>query len=188
MSEKGFSGGVVVRKISGDNWIVTETFSYRASHQTIQVHKGFLTDFASVPRLVAWLLPRAGKSVGPAVVHDVCWRKEAPAGHITYREADGILRQALRVSGVPFTQRWVAWTAVRWSSLFTRKNGYRGWWRDAPLVLLWTLIALPIVLPPAVVVGLALVALQVIEVIVWVALKVFGSRKRINKPGIGVKT
>lgn len=186
--KKGFDyHQILLDKLREDNWRTWMPFGYQASRQYFEVPKGFVTDLASIPRVLAWIIPRAGASVLAAILHDRLWRWYALRGEVTYREADGILRQALRVSGVPLTQRWLAWTAVRWSSLFTRKNGYKGWWRDAPLVLLWTLIALPIVLPPAVVVGLALAALQVIEVIVWSALKVFGSRKRINHPAIGVK-
>jgi hypothetical protein len=42
------------------------------------------------------------------------------------------------------------WTAVRWGALLTRRNGWRLWWLDAPLVLGITVLALPFAVPAAV--------------------------------------
>jgi Protein of unknown function (DUF1353). len=181
----GFTGPVIVTKREGNNWETLTGFRYDANEISFQVPAKSPTDFASVPRVFAWLIPRAGDSVPAAILHDHLWRDEAPAGRIAYREADGILRQALRVSGVPFVLRWLCWTAVRWGAL-TRKNGFKGWWKDFPLVLCWTLAALPVVLPAAILVGAALAVVQVAELVTWVVLYPF-SRKVVNHPRVGVK-
>lgn len=183
---KGFIGPTIVQKLPGNNWTTVRAFKYVAARQEFTVPVCSDTDFASIPRVFAWLVPRAGDSVSAAILHDHLWRVEAPAGRVAYREADGILRQALRMSGVPFILRWLCWTAVRWGAL-TRPRGYLGWWKDAPLVLTWTVIAAPIVLPPALVVSVALLIMQVFEACSWVILKPF-SRKRVNDPKISVKT
>ena len=114
------------------------------------------TDFASVPRAFVWFLPRYGRYTKAAILHDHLWQVEVPKGHITRREADGILRQAMRQLEVPFLRRWIMWTAVRWVSLFKRKDR-AGWLKDAPLVLLTSILALPIVFPPAILVMVSLV-------------------------------
>lgn len=184
----GFHGGVSVLKKKGENWRTQEAFCYNARKQQFVVPKYSDTDFASVPRLLAWLIPRAGDSVPAAILHDHLWRVEAPAGRIAYREADGILRQALRRRGVPFVLRWLCWTAVRWGAL-TRRNGTVGWWRDAPMVVLWTVLALPVVIPPVVAVGAALVVVQIAEAATWAVLKVNPfAKKRVNRPKVSLKT
>lgn len=185
-SVKGFQRRVAVVKLDGQNWQTLRAFAYDASRQQFIVPNCSMTDFASIPRVFAWLIPRTGDSVQAAVLHDHLWRVEAPAGRIAYREADGILRQALRVSGVPFVLRWLCWTAVRWGAL-TKHRGTAGWWKDAPLVLLWTILALPVVLPPAIVVAVSLIVVQVAEGISWLVLKPF-SAKRVNKPAVSLKT
>lgn len=182
----GFTGPTVVQKLAGNNWRTVEAFQYIATHQGFKVPAGSSTDFASIPRVFAWLIPRAGDSVTAAILHDHLWRVEAPAGKIPYRDADGLLRQALRVCGVPFVLRWLCWTAVRWGAL-TRRNGYKGWWKDSPLVLLWTLVSLPVVLPPAAVVAVSLMVVQAAEGVSWLAIRPF-SRKQVNTPGVSTKT
>ena len=59
-----------------------------------------------------------------------------------------------------------------------RPGGRQGWLREAPRVLLVTLLALPIVLPPAIVVALALMLFFLVECAVWVPLKAVEMAKR----------
>lgn len=183
----GFVGITVVRQVEGENWVTVEPLRYTATRQRFEVPVGSSTDFASVPRVFAWLVPRSGASVAPAILHDYLWRVEAPAGRIKYREADGILRQALRLRGVPFVLRWLYWSAVRWTALTTRRRGHVGWLRDAPLVALWTLFALPVVVPPAVLIILALAVLQVVEAMTWLVLRSM-SDNQVNPPKVTMKT
>lgn len=183
----GFTSPTVVRQIEDGSWVTVAPLRYTAARQTFEVPVGSSTDFASIPRMLAWLVPRSESSVAPAILHDYLWRVEAPAGNIEYRDADGILRQALRVAGVPFVLHWLYWCAVRWTALTTRSRGHIGWLRDAPLVLLWTLLALPVVVPPAALVALALVVLQVAETLAWLVIRPM-SRKQVNPPKVTMKT
>lgn len=185
----GFSGPPVLGKVDGLNWRLLQPLTYRANEQTFTVPAGTLTDLASVPRPVAWLVPRSGASVPAAVLHDHLWRVEAPAGAIAWRDADGILRQALRRAGVPFVQRWLMWAGVRWSALFTRPGGHVDWWRDLPAVLAWTALGLPLVLPPALLALAALLAVAAAEAVAWLILAAgraagAGGRKQLNPPGV----
>lgn len=182
----GFTGPITVTKKDGNNWETYSGLRYEASEETFDIAAGSGTDFISQPRILAWIAPRSGATVPGGVLHDHLWREEAPKGRISYRDADAIFRQALRVSDVPFVIRWLCWTAVRWGAL-TRRGGTRGWWRDAPLVLLWTLIAVPLVAGPVVAVGASLVFLQILEWVFWLLLYPF-SRKTVNPPKVTIKT
>jgi hypothetical protein len=182
----GFDGPVQVEQVDAVNWRLTRELAYQASTQVFTAPAGMLTDFASVPRAFAWLIPRYGKYLPAAVIHDHLYRNEVKAGNITYRDADGVLRQAMRLLGVPFATRWVMWTAVRWAGLF-RPDGWREWWRDAPLILVWTLLTLPVAVPGGLVVTVCLLVVQVAEVILWVPLKLFSHRKQVNPPTVSVR-
>jgi hypothetical protein len=94
----GFSADaeVLVRECKDDpkNWIVESAFAYGGKSQVFEVGKNETTDFASVPRVLVWFLPRYGAYTLPAILHDHLWRVEAPKGNITYRDADATLRPA----------------------------------------------------------------------------------------------
>lgn len=83
--------------------------------------------------------------------------------------------------GVPFLRRWVMWSAVRWGAL--KKGGpVRDWWRDFPLVLLFTVLMLPVVGPAALLVQVALLAFFILDVIVWLVLKAWAAITRALLP------
>jgi len=167
---------VQVEQIDDKNWKVLEGFRYVGKTQPFDVTVGESTDFASVPRLFVWFLPRYGRWTKAAILHDHLWRKEV-GKTIEYVDADGTFRRAMRELDVPFLKRWIMWGAVRWGALF-KDGGRKGWLREAPRVLLVTLLAVPIVLPPAILVALALVLFFLVECIVWVPLKVTELVKR----------
>lgn len=113
----GFSGEVVVKPIlpEGTLWTLVAPFSYRATRDTFTVPAGFITDFASVPRVFVWLLPRYGRWTQAAILHDyLC--DLARTGRIRKIDADDIFNRAMRELGVPFLRRWVMWAAVRFAS------------------------------------------------------------------------
>ncbi len=74
------------------------------------------------------------------------------------------------------------WAAVRWGAL-RKPNGSDGWLRDSWRVLLFTLIAAPFVIPPAIVISIALLLFLVFEFILWLPLKLAQmARIRLGKP------
>lgn len=190
--EPGFSRGakVVVEQRDDENWSVREPFTYTGKTETFLVPVGAETDFASVPRIFVWFLPRYGRYTLAAILHDYLWRERASTGSMEYIDADGTFRRAMRELDVPFLRRWIMWAAVRWAAL-VKPGGWRGWWRESWRVLLVTALALPVVLPPAVVVVAALAVFYVLETAVWLLLKggevlkrAAGrpSRKQVNPP------
>lgn len=106
------------------------------------------TDFASVPRVAVWLIPRFGKYTEAAIVHDYFCEYGIRAGEITGRHTDVVFREIMRRSGVTFLMRWLMWTGVRWGAA---ANPIRraGWWRDLPTMVPFSILALPMLLPAA---------------------------------------
>lgn len=98
------------------------------SGQTIIVPKGFVTDFASIPRLAQVIIP---KDVGrrAAVLHDWLYATNGCRGFFTRRKADAIFNEAMAVLNVPGFVRWPMWAAVRiggWLPWMRAKNqGFR---------------------------------------------------------------
>jgi hypothetical protein len=86
--------------------------------RVLEVPEGFLTDFASVPRLpfAYWLAGGIGDEA--AVVHDFLYRM----GMVPRDLADKVYREALRASKVSGWRRGLMWAGVR---LFGRP-AYRG--------------------------------------------------------------
>ena len=101
-----------------------------------------------------WFLARScgsflgyGRYTRAAILHDYLWRFRVgnATDPVSRRDADRLLRRVMRELGVPFLRRWIMWTAVRWAGL-TKPDGRRQWLRDAPQVLLVTVVALPFLL------------------------------------------
>lgn len=195
MPDPGFSPGasVVVKQLGDEDWEVREAFAYTGKYNdTFRVEFGSPTDFASVPRVFVWFLPRYGKYTLAAILHDHLWRRVVPSGEMDYIDADGIFRRAMRELGVPFLRRWIMWAAVRWGALL-KPGGRRGWWRESWRVILVTLFALPFLAPPALVVAVGLGAFHMVELALFLPLKAgqaFKERrlrsagKRVNPPKI----
>ena len=143
------------------------------------VPTGMRTDFASVPRAFVWFLPRYGRYTKAAILHDYLWRHRVAdgTGGVSRRDADGLFRRVMRELDVPFLRRWIMWAAVRWAAL-TKPDGREQWLLDAPRVLLVTLVALPFVLPPAILVLLGLAGFYLAELIAAGALTIGRAVKR----------
>ncbi|MBW6072635.1 DUF1353 domain-containing protein [Pseudomonas aeruginosa] len=99
--------------LGDDYWRIMETFQYdigsEGSGKYAVVNKCFLTDGASIPRPVRWLIPRLGKHGQAAALHDkLCETytifqmvdgKETEV-KVTRKEIDHIFYEALKVSKV----------------------------------------------------------------------------------------
>ena len=186
----GFDGAVAVRELNDTEWELVEPLTYTGNSEQFVVPPGYRTDFASVPRILTWLLPRYGRYTKAAILHDfLC--DEARAGRLQRSDADGMFRRAMRELGVSFLKRWLMWAAVRAGSV-----GEAGWKQLAhPSV--GSLVALVVLTIPAVVYLAAPVVLIVLALLVWffaewvawLLLKVFHRRgtdaappKQINRP------
>ena len=86
---------------NGRNWRLERSFTYRIgkkySRHFISVPKGFVTDFASIPKLF-WLLPYWAKYNKSPVLHDWLYQSKQIMGKpITRKKADSIFLEAMLV-------------------------------------------------------------------------------------------
>lgn len=118
----------------GKTWVVMECFSYAIGDletgRKIKVVPGFMTDFASIPRVFWGILPKWGKYGNAAVVHDWnYWMQELNG--VTRKEADDIMKEGMEVLGVKKWKQFFIYSAVRWfgwaawkRNQWDRKAGY----------------------------------------------------------------
>ena len=153
-------GSLTVRRVDADTWSLVDDLVYRGSRERFVVPAGFRTDFATVPRVVTWLVPRFGAYTLAAILHD--WLVTDGRPVVSPREADGIFRRVMRESGVPVLRRWLMWAGVRWGALADERRR-PGWLISAPGVLAISVLAAPLVVPPAVVIAPGLLVYGVAE-------------------------
>lgn len=76
----------------------------------------FVTDLASVPQFLTWLVPRSGRHLPAALVHD--GMVDDP--DIDRWQADRLFRDGMGDLGVGLIRRWVMWTAVSLKTIQVR--------------------------------------------------------------------
>jgi hypothetical protein len=147
---------VVVEQVDECRWRLVEPVRYVGGQgDAFEVPAGYVTDFASVPRIAVWLIPVFGRYTLPAILHDRLLTDYLAAGAISSVDADGLFRRSMREMGVAPVRRYLMWAGVRWAALFSPLRR-PGWWRTAPAVLAISVPALPLAVPMlAVVAGLA---------------------------------
>jgi hypothetical protein len=186
---------VRVKELEESDWELLRILEYKGNRDHFEVPEGMKTDFASVPRVFVWFLPRYGRYTKAAILHDYLWRTAVRAGELTLAEADGLFRRAMWELGVPFLRRWLMWGAVRVGAL-TKPGGRKGWLRDSWRAIPLLLLALPIVGPPALVILVALTVFYLVELLVYVPQKLFGRKarapqdpaaKEVNAPALEFK-
>lgn len=109
------------KALGADHWRVLSSFRYylgeKYSEQWVMIPAGYLTDGASVPRMLWNLIPPWGSYGQAAVVHDyLCENLQIMvAGKptaITRTRCDEILNEAMTVLGVPAPLRWAIYHGV----------------------------------------------------------------------------
>jgi len=156
-------GSLTVSRVDANTWSLVDELVYRGARQRFVVPAGFRTDFATVPRVVTWLIPRFGAYTLAAILHD--WLVSEGPSVVSARDADGIFRRVMRESGVPVLRRWLMWAGVRWGALADPRRR-AGWEVSAPGVLAISVLAAPLVVPPALVILPALLVYALAE---WLA-------------------
>lgn len=97
---------------------LTYEVGQEGSGRIIEVPRGFVTDGASVPRLLWPLFPAWGRYSRAAVIHDylghrlVNLRDPHPEGR-TQKQIDSILFEAMGVCGVAWPIRVLIWSIMR---------------------------------------------------------------------------
>ena len=112
-----YKGSIVVKPLEdGIFWELLEEFSFKTKDtpEFICVPKGFLTDFASIPR-VFWTFvgsPASGKARRAAVCHDYLYKFGKHLG-IKRKKADEIFLELMKEDGVGYIKRYSMFWAVR---------------------------------------------------------------------------
>jgi hypothetical protein len=116
--------------------------------------ESFTTDLTSVPALFGWLVPRTGRHLPAALLHDGL--VSSPGGAPSYLSAEGaridrveanrIFRDAMADTGTGVVRRWLMWTAVTIATMVlgtgTRWSSAQRWrWR---LTALLTILAVAV--------------------------------------------
>ena len=94
----------------------TVSFNLDGRRRTVTVPKGMLTDLASVPRFLRFLVGRVGPHLEAAIVHDyqyIAWQvnKIPPTKHMR-RFADALMLAAMNAAGLR-CRAWGIYCAVR---------------------------------------------------------------------------
>ena len=162
-----FTSDLVVREIDTNLWEVVEDLSYAGNRKPITVPWGTKTDFASVPKLLRWFIPKHGKYNKSAVLHDwLC--DEAAEGRFNRADADGIFRRSMRELGVGYLRRRLMWVGVRWGG---RLRGASV--NEALIVIAITLVALPFALVGLITAQVLVWVYQLVELVVYVFRRAF---------------
>lgn len=106
----------------GKSWVIVSDFSFYVGEEEdnniIHVAKGFVTDFASVPRMLWWALPKWGVYGKAAVLHDWLYWEQSQ----TRTQADDIMLEAMNVLNVSIIKKRLIYRAVRTFGRFAWKN------------------------------------------------------------------
>lgn len=151
-------------RLDPPNYRVMEPFDY-VDHQhhwyRVPVDtEDNMTDFASIPFFLTWLVPKDGTHTPAAVLHDALIggkqgvHYETSLGRtVPDHHADYLFREAMAASGVSWLRRWLMWAAVALRSLTIRidKDERTGeeeqnvrWWRIAIIgaaILAWAVLS-----------------------------------------------
>jgi hypothetical protein len=174
-------GSLTVSRVDADTWQLVDELVYQGRCERFVVPAGFRTDFASVPRVVTWLVPRFGAYTLAAILHDWLCSEGIRSGAVTSREADGIFRRVMRESGVSVLRRWLMWAGVRWGALADPQRR-SGWLASAAGVVAIAVLAAPLVGPPAVVILPGLLVFAVAERAVALAVPPSGRELVVRTP------
>lgn len=111
MSESKFVSELITNHLSDDSAELVFDLVYDSEilNQTITVPAGFVTDFASVPRLPGAYWIAGGKASKAAVIHDYLYRNKI----CTRKQADDVFYEAMKVSGQAWWRRSLMWAGVR---------------------------------------------------------------------------
>lgn len=107
-----FTSPADLRMLEGRKWELLAPFEYHVgqypSDDVIRVPAGFVTDLASVPRALWWMIPPHGRYAKAAIVHDYLYDQAIG----TKEYADKVFLEAMEVLGVPAWKRRIMYAAV----------------------------------------------------------------------------
>jgi len=141
-----FATPLDVRKVEGEDalWELLATLAYAGKYAAqVEVPAGYVTDFASVPRLLWVLFPQSGRWDKAAVVHDYLITDELVkyGAVVSSAQVDAEFRAALQACNVGWVRRWLMWSGVRWAAVASKVRR-PGWLKTLPQLTAVTAVQL----------------------------------------------
>jgi len=93
-----------------NNWIVMKDFHFNRYAIDIVIPRGFVTDLASIPRFLWWVIAPFELSITAPIVHDWCYRKAL----CSKGAADQIFHWNMIDEKVAVWRRNIAYYGVKW--------------------------------------------------------------------------
>ncbi|QYR65715.1 DUF1353 domain-containing protein [Fusobacterium animalis] len=103
---------LLTEPLADNKWILKEEYKYEINGFVITVPKGFITDLASVPRILWIFFPPFGKYTRAAIIHDYLY-SELNDTFINRYWADKIFIFIMKEHGVSAYKRVSMYRAVR---------------------------------------------------------------------------
>ena len=108
-----FLTALAVLQVTEDDWQLQTPLVYWSVflNRKLTVPAGFITDFASVPRMpfIYWFA--GGATEAPAVLHD--WFYRTCTLKVSRKQADDLLYEAIVARGYSRFRGWLMWAGVR---------------------------------------------------------------------------
>lgn len=100
-----------IAKVDDKRWQLEAPLVYFSDSllRAFHVPTGFITDFASVPRLPLAYLLAGGKANAAAVIHDWLYSTHK----VDRKTADAVFREAIVAEGYSRFTAWLMWSGVR---------------------------------------------------------------------------
>ena len=105
------------------------TYYWKRKGILIRVKAGFITDLASIPRLLRLIIPKLGRWNKPAVIHDRLYQDHAVETNIgisylfSRAGADLCFLDGMKDFGVANWERTLMYLAVRWFGFLAWRKG-----------------------------------------------------------------
>lgn len=103
---------LVLRTLEANRFQLVFEYIYRSKKFIILVPAGFITDFASIPKIFHSMILPYGKHTAASVIHDWLYSKDCYF-NIARREADQIFLEIMLENKVLYIQAYIMYFAVR---------------------------------------------------------------------------
>ena len=103
---------LLVKDLMNGKFELVDDYVYQIEEYSIRVTKGFVTDYASIPRIFRPIVLPYGKHSGASVVHDYLYSKGCNL-NIERKKADKIFLEILKEEGVNSILARLMYIAVR---------------------------------------------------------------------------
>ncbi len=116
-----FTSDLIVKSYNETKWQLTAKFHFyfeeHGKRLNVIVPEGFITDFASVPRMLWSIFPPTGRYTKAAVLHDYLYSNKSEI-ETNRKQCDKMFLKGMEVLGV---KRWVRNTIYRAVRIFGNK-------------------------------------------------------------------